>query len=191
MPPKPCSPKSKYKNMQEYECNEATGRYTLKKGYKKVKDPNAPKRPNNAYMIFYNEKRAEVVAANPGIKPKEVMSRLGQMWRQMGEDQKASYKSTAQSGKETYKSATQGYVKPAVSIEKVVKQKRAKTGYNLYVSQSYKKIQAAHPDWQTDKKTLFAKISKAISDQWKSLPEAEKANFNALAKTAPASAVDY
>ena len=34
---------------------------------KKGKDPNAPKRPMSAYMLFANAKRAEIKAANPGI----------------------------------------------------------------------------------------------------------------------------
>lgn len=175
-----------------YECNEATGRYTIKKDYKKVKDPNAPKRPANAYMIFSNEQRASVVANNPGIKPKEVMSRLGQMWRDMSDAEKAPYKQQAEGGKAQYKTASAGYTKPAVQIVKKEKKERAKTGYNLYVAQTYKQIAAQHPEWHIKgpdgKTTAFANISKAISDQWKSLPADQKAQFNALAKSAPKSA---
>ncbi len=190
-----CSPKSKYKNDQMYECNDATGRYKLKKGYKKVKDPNAPKRPINAYMLFSNQQRESVKASNPGIKPKDVMSRLGAMWREMSDAQKGPYKQQAEGGKAQYKTASQGYTKPAMQIAKVEKKPRAKTGYNLYVAQTYKTIAAQHPEWHVKdaagKTTAFANISKVISDQWKSLPADQKANFNAMAKTAPQSAVTY
>ena len=35
---------------------------------KKIKDPNAPKRPMTAYFLFMAEKRAEVLKNNPDFK---------------------------------------------------------------------------------------------------------------------------
>ena len=39
---------------------------------KKIKDPNAPKRPMTAYFLFKGEKRAEVKKSNPDIKVQDI-----------------------------------------------------------------------------------------------------------------------
>ena len=40
---------------------------------KKIKDPNAPKRPMTAYFLFMGEKRAEVKKSNPDIKVQDIV----------------------------------------------------------------------------------------------------------------------
>lgn len=59
---------------------------------KKAKDPDAPKRPASAYILFSNAKRAEVVKANPGAKLPEVAKVLGGMWKALTPEQQASFK---------------------------------------------------------------------------------------------------
>lgn len=59
---------------------------------KKAKDPDAPKRPASAYILFSNAKRAEVVKANPGAKLPEVAKILGGMWKALTPEQQASFK---------------------------------------------------------------------------------------------------
>ncbi|CAG8761037.1 13889_t:CDS:2, partial [Racocetra fulgida] len=39
-----------------------------------IKDPNAPKRPNTAYILFSNEIRAETKADNPNANQKEIVT---------------------------------------------------------------------------------------------------------------------
>jgi len=62
---------------------------------KKAKDPDAPKRPASAYILFSNAKRAEVVAANPTAKLPEISKILGGMWKGLTPEQQASYKASA------------------------------------------------------------------------------------------------
>jgi len=62
---------------------------------KKEKDPNAPKRPLSAYFAFANDKRAELVAANPDAKFKEMSKLLGQAWKDLDEKTKNKYKAEA------------------------------------------------------------------------------------------------
>ena len=62
---------------------------------KKVKNPDAPKLPASAYILFSNAKRAEVVAANPSAKLPEVAKILGGMWKALTPEQQASYKPAA------------------------------------------------------------------------------------------------
>ena len=55
-------------------------------------DGEKKKRPLSAFMKFSQEKRAEVKSANPDITFGEVGRKLGEMWRALSEEQKATYK---------------------------------------------------------------------------------------------------
>eukprot|EP00041_Stephanoeca_diplocostata_P009756 m.152122 g.152122 ORF g.152122 m.152122 type:complete len:270 (-) comp17886_c0_seq3:93-902(-) len=55
---------------------------------KKVKDPNAPKRPVNAFLHFVASKRGGVEAEDNG---KELMKKLGLEWHAMTDKQKAPF----------------------------------------------------------------------------------------------------
>ena len=68
---------------------------------KKVKDPNAPKRAKSAYLFFCKEARVQLKAA--GISGKEVMVKMGEMWRAEGLD-KLSYEVAAAEDKVRYTS---------------------------------------------------------------------------------------
>lgn len=52
---------------------------------KKVKDPDAPKRPPSAFIVFSVAKRPQVVAENPGASFGEVGKLLGAMWAKLDE----------------------------------------------------------------------------------------------------------
>lgn len=47
-----------------------------KKAKRAKKDPNAPKRPMNAYMLFANSVRAQVRGDNPDMSMAEVVSAM-------------------------------------------------------------------------------------------------------------------
>jgi cell division septum initiation protein DivIVA len=66
-----------------------------KKKAKNPEDPDAPKRPASAYILFSNAKRAEIVKANPGAKLPEVAKILGGMWKALTPEQQAAYKPAA------------------------------------------------------------------------------------------------
>lgn len=51
---------------------------------KKVKDPDAPSKNKSAYMIFCQEKRAEVTAK--GITGQLIFTHLGAMWKECSGD---------------------------------------------------------------------------------------------------------
>jgi len=54
-----------------------------------------PKRPLNAYMTFSNEVRAKIKEDNPDAKPTEIMSKVGEAYRALGDDAKKQYKDVA------------------------------------------------------------------------------------------------
>ncbi|CAG8709249.1 13167_t:CDS:2 [Cetraspora pellucida] len=61
------------------------------KRVKKAKDPNAPKKPPNAYMQFSKIKRPEIKKENPDANPKEILTLIGEAWRKMSEEERKPY----------------------------------------------------------------------------------------------------
>ena len=61
------------------------------KKVKKIRDPNAPKKPLSHYMVFCMRHRQDVVAKNPESIPTDISRKLGSMWNLLTPDQKAKY----------------------------------------------------------------------------------------------------
>ena len=76
---------------------------------KKVKDPNAPKRPMSAYLLFVKEMRGDITQENPALKNTEVLSELGRKWRNMDESSREPYVKEAKSKSEEYFLAMKKY----------------------------------------------------------------------------------
>ena len=55
---------------------------------KRVRDPNEPRRPPSAYLLFTSKARADVTKSEPELKPAEVMSKLAEMWKDISESEK-------------------------------------------------------------------------------------------------------
>ncbi|KAJ3082147.1 high mobility group box 3, partial [Quaeritorhiza haematococci] len=80
---------------------EATTEATPKK--KKVKkDPNAPKNPRNAWMVFCNMTMPSYIQANPGIKATGITQGLAAIWREMPDSQKKPFQDEFLKRKEQY-----------------------------------------------------------------------------------------
>jgi hypothetical protein len=62
---------------------------------KKEHDPNAPKRPLNAYLLFCHDNREKVKSENPELKGKDIVHELGKMWKQTSEKIKNNYNKKA------------------------------------------------------------------------------------------------
>ena len=50
------------------------------------------KRRKNPYIVFCKAKRDELKEKNKDMKPKEIQSKLAELWRALSEDEKAAYK---------------------------------------------------------------------------------------------------
>ncbi|KAH9448509.1 hypothetical protein MJO28_014959 [Puccinia striiformis f. sp. tritici] len=59
-----------------------------KKRVKRERDPNAPKRPASAYILFQNAVRQEMRAANPTADYKELARQIGDRWKNLSDDAK-------------------------------------------------------------------------------------------------------
>ncbi|KXS19850.1 high mobility group box, partial [Gonapodya prolifera JEL478] len=66
------------------------------------KDPDAPKRPLTAYMLFAQEKRPEVKAANPDATFGEMGKLIGAEWKKLDDSEKKKYQDRSNSAKAQY-----------------------------------------------------------------------------------------
>lgn len=73
---------------------------------KQKKDPNAPKKPLSAFMIFSNEQRGRIKKENPEDDFGTIGKKIGQEWKALSEDEKSIYVEKAQKEKERYQSET-------------------------------------------------------------------------------------
>lgn len=76
---------------------------------KKRKDPNAPKRASNAYMIFCKERRAQLKNDRPDLPFGQLGKRLGEIWRSMSEKEKEVYELRACGDRDRYKGQMSEY----------------------------------------------------------------------------------
>lgn len=55
---------------------------------KKGKDPNAPKRPLSAYMLWLNANRDKIRSDSPGMSVTDVSKKAGELWKGMSKEKK-------------------------------------------------------------------------------------------------------
>ena len=72
---------------------------------KKKKDPNAPVGPKNMFIYFSQAKRADLQKASPDMKTTDITKQLGEMWRNLDEEERLPYKNLAADDKERYQNA--------------------------------------------------------------------------------------
>ena len=91
--------KGKFKDMSKadkarYEREMKT--YIPPKGEtKKVKDPNAPKRPPSAFVLFCSEYHPKIKGEHPGLSTGDTAKKLGEMWSNTAAEDKQPYEEKA------------------------------------------------------------------------------------------------
>lgn len=82
-----------YKSTKKYGVHEKTLReYNIKMTYKPFgRDPNWPKRVASAYMIYWADKRSEVVSQTECKKVSDVMKLLAKSWKNLSAEEKQPY----------------------------------------------------------------------------------------------------
>lgn len=51
----------------------------------KKKDPDAPKKPLTAYMVWLQENRATIKDKHPGISLIDIAKKAGEMWKEVAD----------------------------------------------------------------------------------------------------------
>ncbi|KAG8691445.1 hypothetical protein FRC08_010178 [Ceratobasidium sp. 394] len=62
---------------------------------KKLRDPNAPKQPPPAYIVYQNEIRETMRARFPGHSPTEIVKEIAAMWKTLPNSERQRYKDYA------------------------------------------------------------------------------------------------
>ncbi|KAA0190019.1 hypothetical protein HAZT_HAZT001705 [Hyalella azteca] len=73
-----------------------------RRGAKKERDPNKPKRALSAFFYYAKDERAKVRASNPDFSVGEVAKELGRQWNELTEAQKAPYEKAAEEDRARY-----------------------------------------------------------------------------------------
>jgi len=80
-----------------------------RKNRKKRKDPHAPKRASNAYMIFCKERRSKLKEDRPDLPFGKLGAKLGEIWRTLSPEEKRPYEQRAALDRERYKKEMGSY----------------------------------------------------------------------------------
>ena len=81
---------------------------------RKAKDPNAPKRPKNAYMMWLDENRSRIKEELGTSKVSEVAKAAGVEWKALDSEVRGPYEERAAEAKAAYQELKGTYVAPKV-----------------------------------------------------------------------------
>uniref|UniRef100_A0A8C6KNE3 FACT complex subunit SSRP1 n=1 Tax=Nothobranchius furzeri TaxID=105023 RepID=A0A8C6KNE3_NOTFU len=95
---------------------------------KKQKDTGGPKRPMSAYMLWLNSSRERIKAENPGISITEISKKAGEMWRQLGKDEKEEWETKAGEAKKQYDKAKKEFKESGGGSTSTSKKESKKSG---------------------------------------------------------------
>jgi len=152
---------------------------------KKKKDPNAPKRPRSAYILYCTEMRDDVKKQHEGAKPAELMQIMGQMWNQLPAHKKTEFNDKAKEDKTRYNDEMKSYTPPEDDDDDdddggrrkrgrkrdPAEPKRAPSAYLLYGQRVREEVKKEHPEAKS------SEIMKLIGQKWQKLTDEEKKPF--------------
>lgn len=159
----------------------------IKLGNKPPKDPNAPKKAGSAYNFFCKKNREQVKIDFPDILPKNIISQLAGMWKELKDtDPEAvkEYERLAAEDKQRYKDQVEKYV-PDPNAIKVPKTKAKKdpsapksqrTAYVLYCNDHRANVKAENPE------ISFMEVNKILGAMWKNADDKEKEKYKKLSE---------
>jgi len=76
---------------------------------RKIKDPNAPKNPRNAWIFFSVEKRKELKEAHPDWDRVKISAELSRRWKRITIEEKMPYDERAEEDKNSYEAEMEDY----------------------------------------------------------------------------------
>jgi len=78
---------------------------------KRKKDPNAPKKAQNAYLYFVQAKRKQIHEQDPSLSTTNIMKAVGEQWRALSDEDKTVYNEQARKDKERFEREKADYFK--------------------------------------------------------------------------------
>lgn len=200
--------KEKYtEEMEDYVAPEPSSEEEKKPKKKSSpkKDPNAPKKPTNAYMIFAKEERANIKKDSGIEDSKELIKEIGRRWTVEKEKESKIFKKYAkllEEAKEKYAEEMEDYVAPEVEEgeEEKKEEKKSKKAAPKKDSNSPKKPTNAYIIFAKEERANIKKDSgiedskdliKEIARRWKEEKEGNTAVFQKYAKMLEKAKEDY
>ena len=149
---------------------------------KKNKDPNAPKRALNSYMLFFSENRnkynVEGKAASEVTEiVKDVWNAEKEKFEKTGQsDIYQHYRELAKEKSEIWKNEVKQYNSTKPETEKKPKKSKSlepkiKSSWNNYRSSHHKIVKTQHPEF------TLGQITRLLSENWKALSQDEKDSY--------------
>jgi len=136
-----------------------------KKKLKKTKDPDSPKKPTTAWMLFCNDTRPQLKDENPGLKMSEISKLMSPMWQELQKStdpddvaRVAGYKKIVDEERSVYNASKK-------KIKEETPPKKPRNAYQLF-----QKEERAKP--KVDGET-FGETTQRISAAWKQLKETD------------------
>jgi len=150
----------------------------LDKNAKKPKrDPNEPRRNLTSYVLFSNYIRPIIKERIQGISFIDLSKQMGLEFRQLSPEDREIWNGKAKEDKTRYELAMEEYRKTgAVANQNKQTPKKGKSSYNLYFQAMHDKMKTEHPE------LTFGELSKKMGQEFKSLPQDERKNWEELAK---------
>jgi hypothetical protein len=151
---------------------------------KKAKDENAVKKPLSSYMLFCKDRRSVIAAENVGIAPRDVLKKLGEVWKALSADEKTVYTEKAAEDKRRYEEDTKGTnvkktknltVKTVTNESEVSDvKKKSLSPYIRFCNEKRASVKESHPEM--DAKTIV----KTIGAMWRALSEEEQQSYKMM-----------
>ena len=151
---------------------------------KEKRDPDAPKAAKNAFILFCGENRDSVKKENSDLKPTEITKKLGEMWRELDDEDKEEYQNKAKEDKERFENEMEDYEPkdgfrcPKKSPKKDKSPKRARSAYIFFCGEKREEV--------TKKLVKDGKkktdVMKKLGEMWRDLDDKEKKPYEKMAK---------
>lgn len=116
-------------------------------------EPEPPKKPMNAYFLYLNKVKDDVVKKNPNLSYKEQVAKIGEMYKNLSDKEREPYENEAQKLKDKYEQERTKYEAKYGKIQKVQKGKMESiTNLNKAQKQQIEDLQKQIKDLQLPEK---------------------------------------
>jgi len=163
---------------------------TGRKRKQKKKDPNRPKNPMSAYMLYSNHRRPQVMADNPGMKFGEVTKYIAAQFRELDSSTRKKWDKRSMKDKQRFQREMANYTPPDDSTDsddsdRVGKKKKRKkdpnapkkalSSYMYFMNRNRARIKEANPD------ASFGDVARLVAAEFRSLTPDQKKIYEDLA----------
>lgn len=144
---------------------------------KKKEDENAIKKPLSSYMLFCKERRSGI----SNVAPRDVLKKLGELWKALSDDEKSVYTEKAAEAKLRYEEDTKVDKKPTKTVknakddsdssEPIEDKKKSVSPYIRFCNDKRASVKESNPGM--DAKTII----KTLGAMWRALSEEEQQSY--------------